>query len=108
MAPLQRGPAGSGALNVEENITLDDVAEVRQIVSDVWGFDIGGFTKSPAEDEREDLGKHWIGTSVTIPPCEVRAYINTEGNTIRESKTVTTSSPLTNRLGALISLVRPL
>ena len=80
-APLQRGPAGSGALNVEENITLDDVAEVRQIVSDVWGFDIGGFTKSPAEDEKILANIDW---NISDNHRAKFTYINTEGNTIRE------------------------
>ena len=75
-APLQRGPAGSGALNVEENITLDDVAEVRQIVSDVWGFDIGGFTKSPAEDEKILANIDW---NISDNHRAKFTYINTEG-----------------------------
>ncbi len=51
-APLEDGPAGSGALNEEADITQADVDQVSQIVSDVWGFDIGGFSKPPAEDEK--------------------------------------------------------
>ncbi|MFT6735821.1 MAG: hypothetical protein ACJAS9_004035, partial [Polaribacter sp.] len=36
IAPLNNGPAGSGALNTEDNITAGDVSTVSQIVSDLW------------------------------------------------------------------------
>lgn len=80
-APLQDGPAGSGALNEEANITLDDVAQVSQIVSDVWGFDIGGFNKGPAEDEKILANIDW---NINNDHRAKFTYISTEGNTIRE------------------------
>ena len=80
-APLRNGPAGSGALNIEENITLDDVATVGQIVSDVWGFDIGDFTKAPAEDEKILANIDW---NISDDHRAKFTYISTEGNTIRE------------------------
>lgn len=81
VAPLRNGPAGSGALNVEPNITLDDVATVGQIVSDVWGFDIGGFSKAPAEDEKILANIDW---NISNNHRAKFTYINTEGNTINE------------------------
>ncbi len=80
-APLDDGPVGSGALNIEPNITLDDVATVGQIVSDVWGFDIGNFSKSPAEDEKILASIDW---NINDQHRAKFTYINTEGNTIRE------------------------
>ena len=81
VAPLQRGPAGSGALNTEAGITADDVAQVAQIVNDVWGFDIGGFSKPPAEDEKVLANVDW---NINDNHRAKLTYIRTEGNTIRE------------------------
>lgn len=81
IAPLQTGPAGSGALNTRDDITLDDVSTVRQIVNDVWGFDIGGFDKPPAEDEKLLANIDW---NINEDHRAKFTYISTEGNTIRE------------------------
>ncbi len=81
VAPLQRGPAGSGALNTEADITLDDVAQVAQIVNNVWGFDIGNFNKGPAEDEKILANVDW---NISENHRAKFTYIRTEGNTIRE------------------------
>ncbi|MDH3645853.1 MAG: TonB-dependent receptor [Gammaproteobacteria bacterium] len=81
VAPLDDGPAGSGALNEEENITQADVDQVGQIVSDVWGFDIGGFSKPPAEDEKILANIDW---NINDDHRAKFTYISTEGNTIRE------------------------
>ena len=81
IAPLQNGPLGSGALNIQQDITLDDVAEVRGIVSDVWGFDIGGFNKAPAQDEKILANVDW---NINDAHRAKFTYISTEGNTIRE------------------------
>jgi hypothetical protein len=80
-ALLQNGPAGSGALNIEENITTDDVAQVAQIVSDVWGFDIGGFSKPPAEDEKILFNIDW---NINNNHRAKFTYLLTEGNAIQE------------------------
>ncbi len=80
-APLRNGPAGSNALNVEDDITLEDVAAVRQAVSDVWGFDIGGFDKGPAEDEKILANIDW---NINDDHRAKFTYIRTEGNTINE------------------------
>ena len=81
VAPLRNGPVGSGALNVEQNITLDDVTEVAQIVSSVWGFDVGGFSKGPAEDEKLLANIDW---NISDSQRAKLTYIKTEGNTINE------------------------
>jgi hypothetical protein len=80
-APLQTGPAGSNALNIRSDITLDDVAQVGQIVSNVWGFDIGGFDKAPAQDEKILASIDW---NINDDHRAKFTYIRTEGNTIRE------------------------
>ena len=81
VAPLFNGPAGSGALNTRDDITLDDVAQVRQAVADVWGFDIGDFSKSPAEDEKLLANIDW---NINENHRAKFTYLNTEGNTIVE------------------------
>ncbi|MGB3724330.1 MAG: TonB-dependent receptor [Glaciecola sp.] len=80
-APLTNGPAGSGALNEEANITLDDVATVAQVVNEVWGFDAGDFTKTPAEDEKLLANIDW---NISDDHRAKFTYISTKGNTIRE------------------------
>jgi outer membrane receptor protein involved in Fe transport len=81
IAPLNSGPVGSGALNIYENITQADVDQVRSIVNSVWGFDIGGFTKPPAEDEKILANIDW---NINENHRAKFTYISTEGNTIRE------------------------
>lgn len=81
VAPLQDGPAGSGALDTIDSISSAQVSEVGQIVSDVWGFDIGGFTKGPAEDEKILANIDW---NINNDHRAKFTYIRTEGNTIRE------------------------
>lgn len=81
IAPLDDGPVGSGALNIEDNITLDDVAQVGQIVSDVWGFDIGDFNKSPAENEKLLANIDW---NISDDHRAKFTYIRSEGNAINE------------------------
>lgn len=80
-APLIDGPAGSGALNEQDNILQSDVDEIGQIVSDVWGFDIGGFQKGPAEDEKILASIDW---NINNDHRAKFTYLRTEGNTIRE------------------------
>jgi outer membrane receptor protein involved in Fe transport len=81
IAPLSNGPVGSGALNIQDDINLEDVATVSQIVSDVWGFDIGGFNKAPAKDEKLLANIDW---NINNSHRAKFTYLNTEGNTIRE------------------------
>jgi hypothetical protein len=81
VAPLRNGPAGSGALNQEANITLDDVTQVGQIVSDVWGFDIGDFNKGPAENEKILANIDW---NISADHRAKFTYIFSEGNSINE------------------------
>lgn len=80
-APLITGPAGSGALNTFDDILQSDVDQVSQIVSSVWGFDIGGFDKGPAEDEKILANIDW---NINDNHRAKFTYIRTDGNTIRE------------------------
>jgi hypothetical protein len=81
VAPLDDGPAGSGAVNEESNITQEDVALVRDAVSSVWGFDIGDFNKPPAEDEKILANIDW---NINDDHRAKFTYILTEGNSIQE------------------------
>jgi len=81
IAPLNRGPVGSGALNIEDDITAADVAAVGQIVSDVWGFDIGGFNKAPTQDVKILANIDW---NINNDHRAKFTYLNTDGNSIRE------------------------
>ena len=97
IAPLDRGPVGSGALNVFDGITAADVDEVRSIVNSVWGFDIGGFTKPPAEDEKILANIDW---NINENHRAKFTYISTEGNTIREQSGNNFTLPRGEVLGA--------
>lgn len=96
-APLGDGPVGSGALNIEPNITLDDVTQVRDIVSEVWGFDIGGFDKAPAEDEKVLANIDW---NINDDHRAKFTYLLTDGNTIREQRGNNFTTARGNVLGA--------
>ncbi|MEM0912293.1 MAG: TonB-dependent receptor [Pseudomonadota bacterium] len=80
-APLQDGPEGSGAVDIVSGITLEDVANVGQIVQDIWGFDIGGFSLSPAEDEKILANIDW---NINEDHRAKFTYLLTDGNTIVE------------------------
>jgi len=80
-APLDNGPVGSGAVNIEPGITLEDVAQVGQIVSDIWGFDIGGFNKGPAANEKILANIDW---NISADHRAKFTYISSDGNSINE------------------------
>lgn len=79
-ANLQDGPEGSGAVNVAA-VTQAEVDRIRNAVQNVWGFDVGGFSKSPVEDEKI-LGS--IDWNITDNHRAKFTYLKTEGSTIRE------------------------
>ncbi len=98
VAPLNDGPVGSGALNIQDGITQADVDQVRQIVQNVWGFDIGGFAKPPAEDEKILANIDW---NINEDHRAKFTYISTDGNTIREQNGNNFTTPFgTDPLGA--------
>jgi len=97
IAPLNDGPAGSGALNTENGISADEIATVSQIVADNWGFDIGGFTKDPAQDEKILANIDW---NINNDHRAKFTYISTDGNTIREQNGNNFTLPRANILGA--------
>ncbi|MDG1824681.1 MAG: carboxypeptidase regulatory-like domain-containing protein [Henriciella sp.] len=79
-APVQTGIIGTGALNTI-GVTQADADRVRQAVLDNWGFDVGGFSKSPVEDEKL-LGN--IDWNINADHRAKFTYIKTEGSSIRE------------------------
>ncbi|MEM1087721.1 MAG: TonB-dependent receptor [Pseudomonadota bacterium] len=79
-APLSRGPIGSGALR-EENVTQADIQRIQQVVSDTYGFDVGGFDKPPAEDEKILAN---IDSNINNDHPAKFTNIRTQGNTNRE------------------------
>ena len=81
VAPLNNGPLGSGAVNERANITLDDLAEVSQVVSDVWGFDVGNFQKDAVQDEKVLANIDW---NIAKDHRAKFTYMRTEGNSINE------------------------
>lgn len=80
-APLNDGPAGSAALNTFDDITQADVDQIGQIVQSVWGFDIGGFDKGPAEEEKIIASIDW---NINNDHRAKFTYIRNEGNLIAE------------------------
>jgi hypothetical protein len=81
-AALNRGPTGSGAVNIED-VTLEDVAEISDIMSTVYGFDTGDFAGGvpPVEDEKI-LGS--IDWNITNDHRAKFTYIKTEGASVNE------------------------
>tara|TARA_R110002020_G_scaffold83397_2_gene207273 strand:+ start:184280 stop:187450 length:3171 start_codon:yes stop_codon:yes gene_type:complete len=81
-AALQRGPTGSGAVNIED-VTPSDISEIQDIMQSVYGFDVGDFGAGvpPVEDEKI-LGS--IDWNITNDHRAKFTYIKTEGATIIE------------------------
>jgi hypothetical protein len=81
-AALNRGPTGSGAVNIED-VTPADVAEISDIMSTVYGFDVGDFGGGvpPVEDEKI-LGS--IDWNISNDHRAKFTYIKTEGASITE------------------------
>lgn len=81
-AALNRGPTGSGAVNIED-VTPADIAEITDIMSTVYGFDTGDFAAGvpPVEDEKI-LGS--IDWNITNDHRAKFTYIKTEGAAINE------------------------
>ncbi|MEM7327301.1 MAG: TonB-dependent receptor [Pseudomonadota bacterium] len=80
-APLLSGPAGSGALNEFSGVTQADVDQIGSIVSGIWGFDIGGFSKAPAEEEKILANVDW---NINDDHRLKLTYLRNEGNLIAE------------------------
>ena len=57
------------------------MTQVRDIVSDVWGFDAGGFDKAPAKDEKILANIDW---NINDDHRAKFTYLLTDGNTIVE------------------------
>jgi len=79
-ATTQTGVLGSNAVN-EIGVTAADAELVRSTVQNVWGFDVGGFDKSPVEDEKFLANIDW---NITDNHRAKFTYLRTDGSTIRE------------------------
>ncbi|MEO0720696.1 MAG: TonB-dependent receptor [Pseudomonadota bacterium] len=80
-ATLNRGPIGSGAVNIE-NVTEADVATISQISRDVYGFDPLDFGSVPPVEDEKILGS--LDWNITNDHRAKFTYIRTEGSSIRE------------------------
>ena len=80
-AITQTGVLGSGAVN-EIGVTAADAQTVAQTVQTVWGFDVGGFEKSPVSDEKILANIDW---NINDNHRAKFTYINTDGGTVRET-----------------------
>lgn len=80
-ATTQTGVIGSGAVN-EIGVTAADAQAVADAVQSVWGFDVGGFTKAPVEDEKILANIDW---NINDDHRAKLTYISTDGSTIRET-----------------------
>ena len=80
-AVTQSGVIGSGALN-EFGVTAADADLVASTVQSVWGFDVGGFDKSPVTDEKILANLDW---NINDNHRAKFTYIRTDGSTIRET-----------------------
>ncbi|WP_026941646.1 TonB-dependent receptor [Hellea balneolensis] len=79
-ATTQTGVLGSNAVN-EIGVTAADAELVRSTVQNVWGFDVGGFDKSPVEDEKFLANIDW---NITDNHRAKFTYLKTDGSSIRE------------------------
>jgi len=57
-AALRDGPIGSGALN-ESAVSQAEIDQIRSTVSDVYGFDAGGFAVQPVTEEKYLASIDW-------------------------------------------------
>ena len=79
-ALVRTGIEGSGALN-EVAVTQAEADRIRQAVLNNWGFDVGGFSKSPVEDEKILANIDW---NITDNHRAKFTYLKTEGASIQE------------------------
>ncbi|MEP3891134.1 MAG: TonB-dependent receptor [Hellea sp.] len=79
-ATTQTGVLGSNAVN-EIGVTAADADLVRSTVQNVWGFDVGGFEKSPVSDEKILANIDW---NINNNHRAKFTYLNTTGSAIRE------------------------
>lgn len=66
----------------DEGVTDADVASVASIVQNVWGFDVGGFEKTPVTDEKILANIDW---NITDNHRAKFTYLDTVGSTINET-----------------------
>jgi len=79
-AALRNGPIGSGAIN-ERNVTQAEIDEIRTAVMDVYGFDAGGFTVDPVQEEKYLASIDW---NINNDHRAKFTYLHNKGSAIRE------------------------
>lgn len=80
LAALRTGIEGTGAVN-EIAISQADADRISTAVRDIWGFDVGGFSKDPVEDEKILGSVDW---NINDDHRMKVTYIKTEGSSIIE------------------------
>lgn len=80
-ASLINGPIGSGALN-ERDVTQADFERISNIMQNVYGFDVGGFSVDPVEEEKYLISVDW---NITNDHRAKFTYLKNEGSTIRQT-----------------------
>lgn len=79
-AVTQTGILGSGAVN-EIGVTQAEADRIATAVMNNWGFDVGGFSKSPVEDEKILANLDW---NINSDHRAKFTYLKTEGSSIAE------------------------
>ncbi|MEZ6000375.1 carboxypeptidase regulatory-like domain-containing protein [Hyphomonas sp.] len=79
-ASTQTGIIGSGAVN-ERDVTQAEADRIAQAVMNNWGFDVGGFDKSPVTDEKYLASIDW---NINENHRAKFTYLKTEGSSIAE------------------------
>ncbi len=95
-APQDIGPTGSGFPVEIPGVTQDDYDRIRQIGTDVYGFDPGEILSAAPEEDEKILAK--IDWNINESHRATLAYQRTEGNVLVVNST--NNNPSTDRLGA--------
>ena len=81
-ATTQTGILGSNAVN-EIGVRAEDANTIRSTVQDIWGFDVGGFDKTPVSDEKILANIDW---NISDNHRAKFTYLNTTGSSISEQR----------------------
>jgi len=95
-APQDIGPAGSGFPVQIPGVSQADYDRIRQISTDVYGFDSGEILSSAPEEDEKFLAK--LDWNISDSHRATLAFQRTEGNVLVVNST--NNNPSTNRLGA--------
>ena len=94
-APINNGPAGSGASTEVAGVSADDVTRAQQIAQQVYGFTAGDASKSVSEHDLKVLGK--LDYAISHEHRATVIYQRTGGNSVQVGNGATpTSLPLSS------------